>query len=240
MLWNEAVKASASARRKTNQNRRKKPTNDEQAEFNAKKAAQEASEGNLAKALQTLTSSGLAPTTAANFERMVALHPPAPIPQVLHTEEQQIQVSAAEVKKSIMLMENGSSAGPCGHKPSHWKAVVSEAALGRRDCTLAGITRLLVNLIAAGAVPDSVRPLLSSAILYGVPKKCGGIRPVACGTLLRRITAKTIARKLMEKAANLFSPLQVGVGVRNSCEGIIHRGDRTASASPPPSRLDGR
>ena len=230
-LWNEAVKASASARRKTNQNRRKKPTNDEQAEFNAKKAAQEASEGNLAKALQTLTSSGLAPTTAANFERMVALHPPAPIPQVLHTEEQQIQVSAAEVKKSIMLMKNGSSAGPCGHKPSHWKAVVSEAALGRRDRTLAAITRL-VNRIAAGAVPDSVRPLLSSAILYGVPKKCGGIRPVACGTLLRRITAKTIARKLMEKAANLFSPLQVGVGVRNSCEGIIHSVRMLVEADP--------
>ena len=118
-------------------------------------------------------------------------------------------------------MRNGSSPGACGHRPEHWRVCLSEAALGHRDRTLSAMTRL-VNKVAAGHVPGQIRHLFASASLFGVPKRDGGLRPVAAGSLLRRVTAKAIARKLADKAANMFSPLQVGVGVRNNCEAIVH------------------
>ena len=139
----------------------------------------------------------------------------------MDTDEPQIQLSQSEVRKTIMLLRNGTSAGPCGFKPGHLKACISTAALARRDHTLAAITRL-VNQVAAGRVPEPIRHLFSSASLFGVPKRSGGLRPVAAGSLLRRITASTIARKLKDKAAALFRPLQVGIGIKNSCESIIH------------------
>ena len=139
----------------------------------------------------------------------------------MDTDEPQIQLSQSEVRKTIMLLRNGTSAGPCGYKAGHVKACISVAALARRDRTLAAITRL-VNQVAEGRVPESIRHLFSSASLFGVPKRSGGVRPVAAGSLLCRITASAIARKLRDKAAALFRPLQVGIGTRNSCESIIH------------------
>ena len=76
--------------------------------------------------------------------------------------------------------------------------------------------------MAGGHVPQQIRHLFASASLFGVPKRDGGLRPVAAGSLLRRVTGKAIARKLTDKAASMFRPLQVGVGTRSGCEAVIH------------------
>ena len=216
-LWHEALTLTKTSRRK----KKKKLSASEQKEWNIKQASQRASEGQFGKAMQALTSAGLAPTTLENLAKMKALHPEARPPVERNTEEQQIRVSCDEVKKAVFMMRSGSSPGPDGHKPSHYKAALSESAPGRRDRALASLTRL-INSIADGNVPDSIKPFFSSATLHGVPKKDGSLRPIACGILLRRITAKTIAKKLMPRAAALFSPLQLGVGIPNACESIIH------------------
>ena len=220
-LWRESLKMTSLARRRNEARRKKNINEEEQKEFNARRAAMFVSEGEYSKAMQTLTSDGLVPATEDNLQLMSDLHPRCEPPTVLNTDEPQIQLSQSEVRKTIMLLRNGTSAGPCGFKPGHLKACISTAALARRDRTLAAICRL-VNQVAAGRVPESIRHLFSSASLFGVPKRSGGLRPVAAGSLLRRITATTIARKLKDKAAALFRPLQVGIGIRNSCESIIH------------------
>ena len=220
-LWREAVKVTAMARRKNEARRRVPSTAEEQKDYNARRASRYAADGQYRKAMQTLGSEGLAPATEANYRKMLDLHPRADPPPVLTTDQPQIQLAAAEVKRAIMTLKNGSSPGPCAHRPEHWKVCLSEAALGRRDHFLAAVTRLC-NKVAAGSVPEQIRHLFASASLFGVPKSDGGLRPVAAGSLLRRVTGKAIARKLTDKAANMFRPLQVGVGTRAGCESIVH------------------
>ena len=76
--------------------------------------------------------------------------------------------------------------------------------------------------MTAGGVPSQVAPYLCGARLHGALKKDGGIRPIAVGNLLRRLVGKCCATRVQEKAAALFSPHQLGVGVRNGCEAIVH------------------
>ena len=103
--------------------------------------------------------------------------------------------------------------------------------MARRGVTLAALTRL-INVIAEGKVPAPVRPFFSSATLHGLPKPDGSLRPIAVGILLRRVTAKVIAKKLLSKAEKMFSPLQLGVGCRNACEGTIHAVNSALAADP--------
>ena len=76
--------------------------------------------------------------------------------------------------------------------------------------------------MTAGGVPSQFAPYLCGARLHGALKKDGGIRPIAVGNLLRRLVGKCCATRVQEKAAALFSPHQLGVGVRNGCEAIVH------------------
>ena len=76
--------------------------------------------------------------------------------------------------------------------------------------------------MAAGRVPEEVAPYLCGARLHAVLKKDGGLRPIAVGNLLRRLTSKLIAIGLADRAAELLAPHQLGVGVRGGCEAILH------------------
>ena len=68
----------------------------------------------------------------------------------------------------------------------------------------------------AGAVLPTVAPYLASGRLHAAKKKDRGVRPIAVGNLLRRLVSKAV----VEKAAGLLSPLQVGVP--GGYEAIIH------------------
>ena len=85
----------------------------------------------------------------------------------------------------------------------------------------AALTRV-VNLMAAGRVPEEVAPYLCGARLHAAKKKDGGLRPIAVGNLLRRLTSKLMATALADRAAEHLAPHQLGVGVRGGCEAILH------------------
>lgn len=53
-------------------------------------------------------------------------------------------------------------------------------------------------------------------------KKGGGLRPIAVGEVLRRLTSKCISKSVRSKALNILTPLQGGVGVPVGCEAIVH------------------
>ena len=89
------------------------------------------------------------------------------------------------------------------------------------DKALASLTKV-VNLMAAGRVPESVTPFLCGARLHAARKKDGGIRPIAVGNILRRLVSKLVSYELAFKASKKLAPHQLGVGVRGGCEAIIH------------------
>ena len=73
---------------------------------------------------------------------------------------------------------------------------------------------------------------MCGARLHAAAKKDGGIRPIAVGNILRRLTAKTIARRVQERAASLLAPHQLGVGVKNGCEAILHTVRKVLESDP--------
>ena len=92
---------------------------------------------------------------------------------------------------------------------------------GRQGAAEEAFTKL-VNVMAAGDVPDNVAPFLCGARLHAGLKKSEGIHPSAVGNIIRRLTAKCCSREVASKAADLPSPLQLGVGVKGGLEAIIH------------------
>ena len=77
---------------------------------------------------------------------------------------------------------------------------------GRQGAAEEAFTKL-VNVMAAGDVPDNVAPFLCGARLHAGLKKRGGSRPSAVGNIIRRLTAKCCSREVASKAADLLSLL---------------------------------
>ena len=67
-----------------------------------------------------------------------------------------------------------------------------------------------------------MRPFLCGARLVAGKKKDNSLRPIAIGNLLRRVVSKCFNNALAQKAADLLSPNQLGVGVRGGAEAIAH------------------
>jgi hypothetical protein len=80
----------------------------------------------------------------------------------------------------------------------------------------------LCNLIASGKACRRVQPFLAGGSLTALLKKDGGIRPIAVGDVLRRLTGKALVRAQKDKLVNYFSPLQVGVAVPCGAEAVVH------------------
>ena len=85
----------------------------------------------------------------------------------------------------------------------------------------------MVKLLCAGNTPAEVVPFLCGAILLACQKKGGGLRPIAVGEVLRRLSSKCLSRAVQSDAFRPLSPLQVGVGVKASFEAIVHSVTRT-------------
>ena len=68
----------------------------------------------------------------------------------------------------------------------------------------------------------SVQPLLAGGSLTALLKRDNGIRPIAVGDVLRRLTGKALVRAQKAKIVAYFSPLQVGVAVPCGAEAVVH------------------
>ena len=136
-----------------------------------------------------------------------------------------LQVGTQDVHEAVRGFKPGSAPGPSGLRGEHLKEAGGRAN-ARGAATLGQLTRL-VNLMAAGRMPEAVAPYFCGANLFAAKKKDGGLRPVAVGETLRRLVAKCLAFKVAEEAAAFLTPLQFGVGVQGGCEAIVHAARET-------------
>ena len=219
-LWDEAVSgAKVPARGKS----RQAQTDATQEEKNAKRATRLAQEGQYTRSLNSLLSAGMAQHNRANIAEMKAKHPTAQHPLVYQPETTtpQMVLSQSQISKEIKNFRKGTAPGPSGLRAEHLKVAVKFAPPNRTDKATAAITKL-VNIMGAVKVPDQVAPFLCGARLLGAVKKDGGIRPIAVGEVLRRLTSKVHSHALADRAAAILSPSQLGVGVPGGCEAIAH------------------
>jgi hypothetical protein len=123
-----------------------------------------------------------------------------------------LALSSRQVRDAIMSFKAGTAAGPSGLRGEHLKEARGRGE-GRGAAALGALTRL-VNAMAAGRVPKEVAPYIFGGNLFALMKKAGGLRPVAVGNILRRLTSKGLAYSVAGRAAQHLRPLQFGVGVR--------------------------
>ena len=109
-------------------------------------------------------------------------------------------------------MRPGGGAGPDGMRPIYLQQMISPdtAEQGRR--LLSALTSL-INLALKGAIPDFARNAFYGASLIALNKKTGGIRPIAIGSIYRRLASKICARFAIGQLASQLEPTQLGVGL---------------------------
>jgi len=151
-------------------------------------------------------------------------HPPAVGHRVVPPSlPQSVVISSADVKAAIKTFPKGSAGGIDGLKPQHLKDLISD--LPTAEFLLMALTEF-VNLLLAGICPVEVRPLLFGGNLTALSKKDGGIRPIAVGSVLRRVVAKCDTTFASQELKDTLAPRQLGVGVSGGAEAAVHAARR--------------
>ena len=96
--------------------------------------------------------------------------------------------------------------------------------LQRHDAAgFAAFFRLAQRLVAGGdGCSSALRTLLGSARLVAFAKPAGGVRPIAVGSVWRRVIARAVASQCRARWAEALRPVQFGVGVRGGTEAMVH------------------
>ena len=82
---------------------------------------------------------------------------------------------------------------------------------------------LAQRLVAGGAgCSPALRAVLGAARLVAFAKPAGGVRPIAVGSVWRRVVARAVAAQRRSRWAEGLRPVQFGVGVRGGTEAMVH------------------
>ena len=226
---------SEEADRLKRRNKRKKETPESLRAANARRARRATEDGQYKKATQALSSGGLAQASPEVLAEMQAKHPqddtpplpPSPVPA-------HIQITEAKVTRALRSFPNGTSPGPSALRANHLKEAVFCPSPDHAEAALPALCKV-VNLLCSGQVLPEVIPHFCGAMLFASRKKSGGLRPIAVGEVLRRLTSKCISRAVRGDALRALTPLQVGVAVPAGCEAIVHAVNRVHEDSTIPS-----
>ena len=177
-------------------------------------------EGMDGKSCSALTSGGLAKVCPATRDKLESMHPPAlaqgrsPVASLAHPPD----IPPELVARMLRSFPAGTAPGPSGLRAQHLLDSLSPACKTTVIEQLASVTLLL----AQGAVPECLSRHLAGAKLFAADKKDGGVRPIAVGEILRRLTAKCLCHTAKDHARRVLWPLQVGCGSPLGAEVAIH------------------
>ena len=190
-------------------------------------------DGDIKSALRLLTSNDrfMAPSPST-VQALQSKHPAAPqgngiVPQVAPLSA--LSVSEELVLSSIKSMPSGSGAGPDGIRPVLIQELLSKHSNENGAKLLKNLTSL-VNMILAGNIPDYIVPALFGASLIALEKEEGGVRPIAVGNFIRRLTCRIASHHASNLLSSKLGPTQLGVGIQGGAESAVHAVRLYASA----------
>ena len=189
-----------------------------------------ASQGLPAKAVNRLTSLGLAPDTPAIERLLRSKFPPPPPHQavfVLPAAPPANELTDENLLRSIRSFQRGAGPGPSGLRPDLLKQLLD---LPTSVDTLP-IMVAFANLLANGEAPLDVAPTFAGACGYAFRKatKTGAppgapddARPVCAGEAWRRAIGKALLRTEADRLAEHLAPHQMAVLVSGGAEVLPH------------------
>ncbi|CAI5528571.1 unnamed protein product [Closterium sp. Naga37s-1] len=184
---------------------------------------------NLAKAVAALQTTPLAEPSLATLQALRSKHPEAesaiPAGAGGYTTSS-LAISAESFREVLAKCPNGIGAGPSGTCFEHLR----DPALtnGEIFTLLHGTVNHLLGTYQSEQLHDLVLP----ARLIALDKPGGGVRPIAIGEAILRLTAKAALKELSAEIRAYFLPVQFGVAVPGGAECIIHTA-RTLLAEDP-------
>jgi hypothetical protein len=189
----------------------------------AKKCCSLVAAGELSRGLKALLSDdSLAAITPLVVEKLRLLHPAqleALDVEALSTYQPpaaaRIAVTTEAVVEALRSAPRKSSAGCSGLTYDHLRDAVLD------DETLAAQLTTLVQRLGDGSLPPAAAELLADSRLIPLEKPDGGIRPIAIGDVLRRLSARILLRHCRDAIDEHFAPHQVGVGLRCGAEAVV-------------------
>ncbi|KAJ9438270.1 hypothetical protein DIPPA_06501, partial [Diplonema papillatum] len=172
------------------------------------------------RAVSALSAAQTAPPDEATMAQLRALHPAAeewqgdPAMQGLNVA----RPSPSAVRRLLKKMPKGTAAGPSGLSAQHLLDLWDSSGSFKEAVADA------VWALSSGRVSAAARPYLYGAKLVPLVKRGGGIRPIACGEILRRVAGKVLASDRVVKELGqsvLLRSGQVGVGVKAGADAGI-------------------
>ena len=192
-----------------------------------KRVGAKLSDGDVKGALRLLTSGDeMVPPTAENVAILESKHPTAPADEDLppcpdEQVEQPAEAAQSDVTAAIGTFNSGSSAGLDGLRPAHLKDLTSRSA-GEAGARLVTALTALVNTALMGHLPDCARDAFYAASLTALRKRDGGLRPIAIGSVYRRLATKVALKPLTQELGSQLRPVQLGYGTVGGCEAAVH------------------
>jgi hypothetical protein len=106
-------------------------------------------------------------------------------------------------------------------RPQYLKDIISLSAGEAGQKALRDLTKLC-NFLLSGQLPSEICHLLYGASLCALNKNDGGLRPIAIGNCLRRLTSKLACFQSRNIVNSYLSSHQLGVATKLGCEAAIH------------------
>ena len=184
-------------------------------------------DGDIRAALRLLTSSdSFAEPSNDVITTLRHKHPPAPDdeelpPPPVSSDTPPLIVTEEQVHSAVFSMSPGSSAGLDGIRPLHLRQLLSQEAAESGRRLLISLTTF-TNVVLSGHVPQCGRDALFGASLCALRKRDGGLRPIAVGSVYRRLPGRIGARHIATVLSPELRPTQLGVGTPLGCEAAVH------------------
>jgi len=192
-------------------------------------------QGELSRAIQKLESGAMAIPGPEVWDELVRLHP-EPTPGFERPPDPGVPAMTLNrdiFEQFVQELPRARAPGTTQLRHMHLQSVIQH---GGKDALYD-----LCNDILRGGVPADLQPFFAGARLFALEKAQGGIRPIACGEVLRRLVASMAAKQmragLLEYLApgpeeGVQQPAQLGVGARGGSD-VMVRGIQAALDAHP-------
>ena len=184
------------------------------------------------RADQVLESAELAPGTAETFRLLRArpATPRDPLPEDIlgHVPDVEFQLDSDRFKRNVRSAKKGAAGGPSGMTMDHLRVLLDSP----RDTQSLFVVS---ELLARGAVPNSIRDIFGIGRLTALQKPSSGVRGLVAGDVIRRVVARTIWQQISEAVEAATAPLQYALTTKAGAS-VLHtqcRPSRNSTQMPP-------
>ncbi|XP_026391995.1 uncharacterized protein LOC113287447 [Papaver somniferum] len=185
------------------------------------------SSGLYTAAILVLSSDGVAPSTPDKLHELQLKHPSAapPVIPADNPSSNALCVDSKSVLQALKSFPKGTACARDGLRAQHFLDALSGAAASVAEDLLHSIVGV-VNLWMEGRCPAILSEFVASAPLTPLLNPGGGLRPIAVGTIWRRLCSKLAATLVCKYLTTYLGNHHFGVGIPCGGEAILHSANK--------------